>query len=106
MGNRKCCIVGCSSSNKSLERSLFEYCINSDGFGLFPFTFFMQLCRSFFLRINESRKVWIYKIKQSQTLDESRQLYVCDLHFDPSNIQRNRQKIVLRKNATPIIQYV
>lgn len=54
-------------------------------------------------RINSSREHWIDKIKVQQVLNDSVRLFVCDLHFAPTDIQRHKTKTVLKKNANIII---
>lgn len=37
-----------------------------------------------------------------QPLDTSHILYVCQLHFNPDDLQHGQNKITLRKNANPM----
>lgn len=52
-------------------------------------------------RINGSRSEWICLIKNQQTLDEDRKLYICDLHFALNDMQKSNKKWLLKKNAVP-----
>lgn len=60
----------------------------------------------FLLRIHDQRKDWLYMIKKIQTLDESYQLYICDLHFSQNDVKKYKKKCVLAKGAIPSFKYV
>lgn len=61
---------------------------------------------SFPFRIHDGRKEWLNLIRQNQSIDENgRLLYICDLHFNPSDIRKYTTKTVLQKNAAPNIGY-
>lgn len=45
-------------------------------------------------------------IRNYQTLDSNHRLYICDLHFDPNNLQRKNGKFILQKSAEPAFLYV
>lgn len=59
-----------------------------------------------FYTVNDGRKSWIDIIKNHQPINENIQLYVCDLHFNPSDIRMGRTKSTLRRGAVPNIKYV
>lgn len=102
---RTCCIDDCKSRSTDIGRSLFEYCIG----------FRFEYCNILFVdnknnfspfRIHDGRKDWINIIRRHQSINESgRLLFICDLHFNPSDIQKHRTKTVLQKNAVPNIGY-
>lgn len=122
---RRCCINECSSCERDPERHLFEYCDNVfvENFKIInKFTkiinkiiiktriimieYYPCLFLFWCFRINNGRKEWINVIKMHQPLNEIDGLYVCDLHFDPENIQKHKTKVTLRRNARLNIGYV
>lgn len=59
-----------------------------------------------FYRIENSRKGWIDIIRKYQALDESYQLYICDLHFNQNELRKTNKKTTLYKSANPCFLYV
>lgn len=54
-------------------------------------------------RIKGSRSEWKTLIRNQQILDENRNLYICDLHFKATDLQKSNGKFLLRKNAVPML---
>lgn len=38
-------------------------------------------------------------------LNKNHKLYVCERHFNPSEMQKGAMKCILRKNAVPVLGY-
>lgn len=57
-------------------------------------------------RINDGRKEWIAIIKRHQALNGRYKIYICDLHFKQSDVQKFAKKCVLRKGSVPNLRYI
>lgn len=51
----------------------------------------------------ELRRNWIPSIKTHQSLNDQKAVYICDLHFHESDLNRCGRHVQLKKNAKPLL---
>lgn len=51
----------------------------------------------------KDRLKWIPLIRAYQSLDDQKSVYICDLHFNRTDLNKNGKTLRLRKDAVPIL---